>query len=309
MKVVKPMLADNKPWNDDKVAANLPLFGSAKLDGIRCLAVDGHAQSRSGKMLPNEFLQKRFAELGDVLKGMDGELILGELDAEDCYKKTHSAVMSAAGVPDLTYWVFDLWDCGDMPWNMRHSILQEKVAALQDFGILWVKTLPQKRLTSMQDVQAFASQMFALGYEGSIFRNPDRPYKNGRGTTTSGHLYKLKAWVDTEVEITGFEELLRNGNEAAVSELGYTVRSDHQENKIPGDTLGAFVCKGQFDDGRPYEVRVGTFKGWSKPELKQIWDDRNAYLGKTIKIKYLATGTMDAPRHPVFLGFRDPIDQ
>jgi DNA ligase-1 len=43
-------------------------------------------------------------------------------------------------------------------------------------------------------------------------------------------------------------------------------------------------------------------------ERSQIWRHQTDYLGRIAKIKYFAVGMKDAPRHPVFLGWRDPVD-
>jgi DNA ligase-1 len=36
--------------------------------------------------------------------------------------------------------------------------------------------------------------------------------------------------------------------------------------------------------------------------------ERNGAIGKLVKYKYFAIGVKDAPRHPVFLGFRSKLD-
>jgi DNA ligase-1 len=41
---------------------------------------------------------------------------------------------------------------------------------------------------------------------------------------------------------------------------------------------------------------------------REVWKDPDAYIGKIIKYKYQAIGSKDAPRIPIFLGFRDERD-
>ena len=301
----KPMLADNKPFDEAKVKAHLPLWGSVKLDGIRILVNDGVGYSRSLKPLPNRDLQRKVKANEQWLNGFDGEIIIGDPAAEDCYQKTFSAVMAEHGEHDHRFFAFDAW-FHKGTYETRYAWMHAHLGFAQDLD--WVEVLQQTRLESMDDVFAYAEANFAAGYEGSILRDPRTLYKNGRATTNQGQLYKMKKWVDTEVEIVGFEELMHNDNAAYTNETGYTQRSSHQENKRGGDTLGAFLCKGAFDDGTPYDVRVGTMKGVTQGMRKEIWDARESYLGRLIKIKYMAVGVKDAPRHPVFLGFRDPMD-
>lgn len=304
----KPMLADNKPWNEEKVSSKLPLWGSPKLDGIRMLVDGGVGYSRSLKPLPNLDLQRKVRANAAVLQGFDGEIIIGDPAADDCYSKTFTAVMGENGVHDHVFMVFDRWDL-EATYTGRYSSLAEtdlSANAVHE-GFL-VEVLEQQQLDSMEELRAFAAHNFEAGFEGSIFRDPHTTYKHGRSTTNEGKLYKMKKWVDTEVTIVGFEELLHNNNAAYTNETGRTQRSSHKANKVGGDTLGAFICRGVFPDGTAYTTRVGTFKGITKPELKEIWDTRQEHLGMMIKIKYMDVGIKDAPRHPVFLGFRSPID-
>ena len=94
---VKPNLAAS---TDDEIlkkffdAGNWGYY-SHKLDGIRCLGHDGKAYSRKGILIPNAYVQEAFAT-GDY-DGFDGELIVGEPNADDVYRKTFSGVMSEGG--------------------------------------------------------------------------------------------------------------------------------------------------------------------------------------------------------------------
>ena len=299
----KPMLADNKPFNPEKVAEHLPVWGSPKLDGIRVLIKDGVGYSRSLKPLPNKDFQRKIRDNAELLEGIDGEVIIGDPTAPDCYSKTFTACMSEEGEFDHNIAAFDLWNRPDI-YHTRYGILYNMSA----MKLSWVTPLHQTFLESLEAVEKYAKMNFADGFEGSILRDPNTYYKNGRATTNQGQLYKMKSKVSTEVIITGFEELMHNDNEAFTNETGHTARSSHQENKRGGDTLGALLCSGIFNDGRTYNVRVGVFRGFTKPQLKEIWDNRLQYVGKYAKIEYMDIGVKDAPRHPVFVGFRDPMD-
>lgn len=303
---VKPMLADNKPWNEVKVAEHLPVWGSIKLDGIRMLVDDGVGYSRSLKPLPNKDLQAKVKANAEVLQGFDGEIIIGDPAAEDCYSKTFTAVMGEGGTFDHRFIVFDKFDHpGD--YFARHDAIQARLQNTPVEGFE-VRHLYQHPLESMDAVYSFTQKNFDAGHEGSILRDPRTTYKHGRSTTNEGRLYKMKKWVDTEITITGFEELMHNDNDAYTNETGHTQRSSHKANKRPGNTLGKMLGTGFFEDGTPFVTKVGTFRGFTKPELKAIWDAQDKHLGRIFKIKYMAIGIKDAPRHPVGIGFRDPMD-
>lgn len=306
--VNKPMLADNKDWNPAVVETNLPLLGFIKLDGIRMLSDNGVGYSRSLKPLPNRDLQAKVMHLANALQGMDGEIIVGEPDDELCFKKSHRSCMKADLISDHKYWVFDLWDQpADMPYVERYQILRDRVDSIDPDGEFLI-LVPYTELGTMPHLEQHFDAMIRDGHEGSIYRRPDGPYKNGRSTTKSGWMYKRKSRVDTEVTIVGFNELMINNNPPEENELGRTSRSTHQENLEPGDTLGSVDVTGFFEDGRPFQCNIGVFKGYSKAELKEIWDNQEEYRNTPLKIKYMGIGSDQAPRIPVALSFRDPMD-
>ena len=49
-----------------------PVLCTPKLDGIRCLVVDGHAVSRTFKNIPNRYV---FGLVSKLDNGLDGELM------------------------------------------------------------------------------------------------------------------------------------------------------------------------------------------------------------------------------------------
>ena len=68
------------------------------------------------------------------------------------------------------------------------------------------------------------------------------------------------------------------------------------------DTLGSFILENK--NGETFKCGSGL-----NDELrKEIWDNQDQYLGQLVKFKYMAHGVKDLPRHPIFLGFRDPDD-
>ena len=70
----KPMLAETCE-DADRAALPFPLYATPKIDGLRCLVIDGVATSRSLKPIPNRFVQ---SVLGThLLDGLDGELVVG----------------------------------------------------------------------------------------------------------------------------------------------------------------------------------------------------------------------------------------
>lgn len=94
--ITKPMLA-GAVTNFDNI--KFPVLATPKIDGIRCLRINGKSLSRSFKEIPNRYIQEKMAGLPD---GLDGELVVN-----GSFIKTVSGVMSKDGKPDFEYWVFD----------------------------------------------------------------------------------------------------------------------------------------------------------------------------------------------------------
>lgn len=281
----KPMLAGEA----DLAKLKFPLLASAKLDGIRAVVRNGIVGSRSNKPIPNVFVQELFGKM----EGYDGELIVGSPTAKDCFRTTTSHVMADNKRDfDVTFFVFDhVWHL-DQPYLARNKLLLTKAHVLK---------LDQYLVTCLDTLLALEEKMLNLGYEGLILRDPNAPYKRGRSTTKEGYLLKLKRFVDAEAVVIGFEERMHNGNEKVTNELGRSARSSHQANKTGRGDLGAILVR--FGE---VEFSIGT--GFNDDERGQIWANRDKYVGRLAKFKYFPVGVKDAPRHPVFLGWRNAID-
>lgn len=288
MSQFKPLLASPV----DLETLKFPTLASPKLDGIRCLIIDGVAMSRSLKPIRNEYVQKVLGK--PEYNGLDGELIVGDPWATDCYNVTNSGVMSKDGEPDFCFHVFDRWDMPDTPYVDRLAAIK-----VEDWPFI---SVPQAVMMSMNDLLHYEDQCLQRGYEGIMIRSGDGKYKYGRSTAKEGILLKLKRFVDAEYKIVGFEERMHNANEATKNALGQTERSTHKENLVGRGDLGALVL--ETADG----LRFNCGTGFTDSSRSEIWSNRDRYLGQFAKIKSFLIGVKDLPRFPVFLGMRDPID-
>jgi DNA ligase-1 len=287
----KPMLATD--YDSLRTPFSEGLFASPKLDGVRAIVMDGIVYSRSLKPIPNIGVQQMFKHL----EHFDGELILGDPTAKDCYRQTVSAVMSVNKVAPVDFYVFDHVEDPSAPYV-------ERLAKVPDVGPKMAEyvRLRQEEIYTWEALQEFEEEALYAGFEGVILRRKYVPYKFGRSTANEGYLLKVKQFVDDEFEVIDFEERMHNGNEATTNELGRTKRSSHKENKTGRGDLGALVVKTK--EGVVFNV--GT--GFDDAERARVWKHRDRFLGKLAKVKYFPVGVKDAPRHPVFLGWRSKID-
>ena len=155
-KVIKPLLATKAEF--DKI--QYPVLATPKLDGIRCLMVDGVAMSRSMKPIPNRFVQEQLSGLS----GLDGELML-----KGDFNQVMSGIMSQDGEPDFYYSVFDNWslDYGyplrleDTEWYTDHP----RVEFLHPVEIL-----------NEESLIAYLDDCLDKGYEGVMIRQPNSKF-------------------------------------------------------------------------------------------------------------------------------------
>jgi len=299
--MMQAMLASK--WQDSNESM-FPFWAQPKLDGIRILiGEDGYGYTRSLKPVRNEFLQSQIKAHKDELSGLDAEIIVGDATAEDCYRRTSSAAMSYVNedIENFTLQVFDRWDDPFADFDHRYGRLLERIEHLPS----WVKIVPTALLTDMAMLTEYQEKRLAEGHEGVILRRRDTLYKYGRGTPKVGQLIKVKKFADDEGVIVGVHEERHNSNEATIGLTGHTERSGHKDNLIGKNTLGALEVS--LSEKWPSDfVRVGT--GFTAQQRQTLWNKRDSLIGLTVKYKYFEIGVKDAPRFPVFLGFRDTDD-
>jgi len=294
--IIKPMLA-GKIVDVNKL--EYPLIATPKVDGIRCLKINGQALSRTFKPIPNEYIR-------ETLKALLPEDADGELFVDASFQKTTSSIMSMAGTPSFIFCMFDLV-LGDLktPYVERLENISLWLRGANDEQKKYIKPLQHKWINSFDELMNYETICLAEGFEGVMVRSPDSPYKCGRSTAKEGYLLKLKRFADSEAIVLGFEEMQGNQNAVEQDNFGLTKRSTCKAGMVGKNTLGKFLVKDLKTD---VEFSVGTGQGLTQELRQQIWDNREAYLGQTVKYKYQAQGVKDKPRCPVWLGFRDKRD-
>lgn len=275
-----------------------PVWASPKIDGIRCMVFGGVAYSRSLKPIPNEFVQQWARDHADELDRCDGELVVGSATDANCMQNS-MAVMRKSGEPDFTFYVFDLF-------NLSHyyESRQEELAWWAEHGAdsPRVHILTNRLVADTEELATLEAQFLEQGYEGLIMRSPHALYKCGRSTEREGGLVKVKRFTDAEAEVIGFEEEMKNENAATTDALGNTERSTAKAGLLGKNSLGALIVRAA--SGQVFNI--GT--GYTSSQRKEFWDNRNDLLGQFVKFKSFQHGVKDAPRHPVFLGFRHKDD-
>lgn len=275
----------------DPAKAKFPYIATPKIDGIRFLMVDGIAVSRTFKPIRNKHIQELLRYLPD---GIDGELTSG-----DTFQASTSAIMRIEGEPKFKVWIFDYVDPDISyirPFTERVQYLDQMCCPFE-FEVLRGGLIHD--LVALEQLETILLQE---GYEGVMLRDPNGTYKFGRSTVKDNILLKVKRFEDDEAIVIGIEEKMSNQNIAEKDNFGRTKRSSALDGMVGADTAGALVVKNK--EGLVFSIGSGL----NDKIREEIWSNQKEYIGKLVKYKYFPVGVKELPRHPVFLGFRDPDD-
>lgn len=297
----QPLLA-GKDASDRELERHIAagLLASPKIDGFRCLIRGGRAVSRYLKPIPNEYVQRELAGLPDDL---DGELVVGPAAGEDVFRRTSSGVTSRGGEPDFRYLVFD---------RARPGTYRERLQGLTEtlhlsVGSSRCEIVDQAQVMDLDRLWEMEAACVAAGYEGMMVRRWDAPYKFGRSTVREGFLLKIKRFEDREGVVVGFEEEMENRNPATTDARGHTVRSTSRANMVGKGRLGALWLRDRGPGGTWRDFTCGS--GLTAADRERVWADRLGHLGRVVTYRYTPAGsTDDAPRFPIFKGFRAAED-
>jgi DNA ligase-1 len=195
-----PMLAHD--FNKRAKSMKFPAFAQRKLDGVRCVAIQGKGlYSRTGKAFPHlDHIRK---DINGLAKGtiLDGELYSDDLTFQEVVglvKKETLKPEDKEKMKKIYLWVYDTIRDGT---NAERNEWLNNLFKTRTFTAL--KLLPTDTAIALDDVKRLHAEYVAEGYEGLILRNKAGTYKIGH---RSADLQKYKEFMDDEYKIVGFKE-------------------------------------------------------------------------------------------------------
>lgn len=248
-KFFEPMLAEN--YGDVKVEwGKYKVFVQPKLDGVRAINQNNTLMSRKGKpyvTCPHLYQDETI---------LDGELYNHEYHDDFnkiislCKKQKPSAEDLEESKNKVQFWIYD-YPAKKGTFSERYDELKSVVDKLDNPAY---KLVPTQEIKSEDELIHCHAQNIAMGFEGTIVRLDNKEYENKR----SKSLLKYKDFIDEEFKIIGAEE----------GEGGRT------------GTIGYFIV--DLGDGKTCKSNVkGDFD-----YLKEVWKDREKYIGTMATIKY-----------------------
>jgi len=307
----KPMLAPNEKVDLNEI--DYPILASHKLDGIRCLFINGEILSRSLKPIQNKQLREKLQPLADYSREqsviLDGEIYSPELSFQEITRfvmtqdfndpksiKKHGEVLK---VPEhLKFYCFDYVREINLCQPFEDRFINV-ITIGDDFKDIAVSVL-QKEVDSKEAIEEYFTDALSKGYEGLILKAGWSKYKCGRGTIKEGLIYKVKPFVTFDATIIGVVQATEvdPNAEVTINELGRSVTSKKKDDRILIEKASAFIVKYEGQEVKPTLAMTDA-------EKSEVWANREAYIGKIIEYKGMLVGSKDVPRHPVMIRFRE----
>ena len=272
-------LALANKFHQSRLPASSDVILEPKLDGIRCFSIvrgnDVKMFARSGKLITNfeDTLAPELLKLGDGC--YDGELMGEDFISlmRQAYRK-ENVDASETYLALFDYLPLEEWDNreSEMTCKARYDELLRRIFKNgADTSLL----TPVNRKTTKPDyeeIKDFHDVCVTNGFEGAMIKDPNAPYKFGRGW----EVMKFKAFHDADVSVTGWEEGI---------------------GKHRGK-LGAIKV-----DYNGVTVKVGS--GFSDELREQIWAHRDDYIGRIVEVRYQEVTEDGSLRFPTFVCFRN----
>jgi DNA ligase 1 len=299
---IRPLLAakfDRNSIERELQDLTYPLITSPKIDGIRVLQHPRlGAVTRKMKAVPNYHVWETMKAAG--INYLDGEVTVGPPcttgDGTDVFNRT-TCIMGREGAPVFQYHVFDTFEDATLPYHQRYNRVENLVHDRKD--LYWLRLLKFNLAWSPEDVLRLEGEYLEEGYEGIMLRHFDGQYKFGRSTLKQQHLIKIKRVEDDDAEIIDILPRRKNMNELTRDEQGYAKRSSHKDNKVELPMVGRFIVRSSS-----FKETFGIGSGFDHVSAARWWEQKDSLKGQTITFKYQKCGTIDKPRHPIFLRFR-----
>lgn len=294
--ITRPLLASTL---DDISTLKYPVLATPKLDGIRVLKVKGKAVTRRFKPIPNKHIRTLLEKY--LPDGVDGEIM-----TPGTFNDIQSKVMSHDGEPKFSFYVFDyVKNSLTKPYKDRMlDMVNDLESVVKDSTLPFsINLLTPVLVRTVDELLELESQCLEHGFEGVMIRQPEGKYKCGRSTPKEQILMKLKRFYDAEAIVIDFEEKMQNENTQERDEFGLSKRSSKKDGLVAANTLGSLIVE-DIKTG----VKFGIGSGFDDALKQEIWLHKRKYKNKIVKYKYQSVGVKDAPRFPVFLGFRSKLD-
>ena len=156
--------------------------------------------------------------------------------------------------------------------------------------------IEQFEFSKIEDLYQAYDQALLDNYEGLVVAHKDSEYKFGRHTLNAKKIYKIK---DDNIDYDGMiidvleSTVAREGAPKTINELGRSVTSKLQEDRLPSGMAKGFLVR--MEDGRELTVSLKDYNHYERTELLK---EKELCKGKFIRFTGAAPVKVGGvPRH------------
>lgn len=289
--VLKPMLAKQA----DKVASsvfNKKYLGSRKINGTRCLIFCKNGKIKTASrgainydlaishIIDHEKIIKFFENNPDII--LDGEIYKHGMTLNAISGLCRTQVTACDGEV-LEFYLYDIVDT-NKSFEERLEVINNIAEELELYDFdpykewkendLKIQVVPHIPMTGWLEIKAYHDKYVKEGWEGLVIRNVEDVYGPGK---RSNAMLKIKEYMDSEYEIVGISEGLRDEDMCFIMK----------------------TSSGQEFKAKPIGDRA--LKQWYR-------DNIDSLIGKMGTLKYFEMSGKDGsdiPQQPIFLNVRE----
>ena len=296
----KPMLLSNDEFDIENLDYT-SLFQSKKRDGVRAETTNEGIKGRSLKILRNKNIQNWFKE---VYENLPNDVILeAEIYSDSLPCREIAGICNSLDkeVPnDLKLYIFGMYN-SDFNFEKRMVALneiKEKYLKSDRFEIV-----EQIKVDSVNMVQELYNQFIDEGFEGAVLMDGRKFYKEGRVTIRQHIGFKLKPHKEMDLPIIDATERFLNTNESKTNELGHSFKRNTVDAKEETGIAATFICK--LPNGMETKVTITGDEEYRR----EIWENKEKYIGQYAVVKSMAYGEKDKLRHPRLMSIKYGIEK
>ena len=203
----------------------------------------------------------------------------------------------------LKLWPFDIIYCDD-PKKCYNGRILGIIKELELGGIFydfkdilhmgpWYNVDEFPSINTFDELEDTYRVMLNYGYEGLVIANKNRSYKFNRSTVKDNQLFKMK---EDKLQYDGCvidiieSTIVKEGAEKKVNELGRSVTSKLQEDRIPSGMASGILTA--YDTHR----LIVSLEGFTHADLKDLWEQKEEFKGRWFRYTGMAP-VKNVPRH------------
>jgi hypothetical protein len=323
---------------------SLGWVSSPKLDGNRCLIIDGVPYTSSMRPFRNDTLNDLLEPLLNFSRAAGYVFDLEIYDPEGTHHAALSGILNSYKdeIPDsVRFYLFDgmptnsfLCQSTDLWYGTRIGMLSEAVneiandyGLVQHYHMLRFEVLPQRPVFNHEEIVTLYNKDIADGYEGSIIRSTSIDsrtrggwYKHGRATDKQQIGFKIKAFSTRTGKIIGViprrlldpEAMVALGIERTRNPDGSMAHVHQKGAYVDTDMTGAFLVEYQHTDSEgvvtTQRTEIGFGVGFDHDERRRLFSIKESLHGKHVEFSMMEHGALDKPRHGRLVRFRSDLD-